>query len=186
MSKSPKNLVIDASIARSVGGEEATYPTSVNCRNFLQTVLDRGHKMVFTLEIKKEWDRHQSKFADRWRRTMLARKRLVYIKDPSDRQELWNIIESTIEADNDDEFHNKKEAMFKDFHLLEAALETDKTIAALDERVRKLFAIASKQAKEIREIVWVNPDRIEEEQPIAWLENGAEFDSDRTLDIGEV
>lgn len=181
MSKSSKNLVIDASVARSTGGENATYPTSVNCRDFLQAVLDRDHKMVVTSDIKKEWDRHQSKFADRWRRRMLAKKRLVYLKELCDRQELWKIIESTIEAEIDDEFYNKREAMFKDFHLLKAALETDKTIVALDEIVRKLFAKASEQAKEIREIVWVNPDRIEKEQPIAWLNNGAEFESDRTL-----
>ncbi|MGK7928754.1 MAG: hypothetical protein AB4290_26540 [Spirulina sp.] len=177
MSKSSKNLVIDASVARSAGGEDATYPTSVNCRNFLQTVLDRGHKMVMTSDIKKEWDRHQSRFADIWKRTMIAKKRVVYLKELRDRQELWQIIESTI----DEETYKQGEAMFKDFHLLEAALETDKTIVALDEVVRKLFAKASEQAREIGEIVWVNPDRIDEEQPIPWLKNGAEFASDRTL-----
>ena len=89
MSKSSKNLVIDASVARSAGGEDATYPTSVNCREFLKAVLDRGHKMVMTSDIKKEWDKHQSTFTDIWKRKMIAKKRFVYIKELRDRQELW-------------------------------------------------------------------------------------------------
>lgn len=181
MSKFSKNLVIDASVARSAGGEEATYPTSINCREFLKTVLEYGHNIVMTSEIKQEWDRHQSKFANIWKRKMIAKKQWFYVKELGDRQELWTIIESTIEAEIDNEYHNKREALFKDFHLLEAALETDRTIVALDDRVRKLFANVSEQAREMREIVWMNPDRIEEEQPLVWLSNGAEWESDRTL-----
>lgn len=38
--KASKHLVIDASVARSSGGENAMYPTSKNCRDFLKAVLE--------------------------------------------------------------------------------------------------------------------------------------------------
>jgi hypothetical protein len=47
-----KNLVIDASIARSCGDEKATYPTSVRCRNFLLETQASQHRIVFTPDIK--------------------------------------------------------------------------------------------------------------------------------------
>jgi AAA15 family ATPase/GTPase len=37
------------------------------------------------------------------------------------------------------------------------------------------------QVNELKDIVWVNPDKLEEEKPIEWLEKGAEAESDRLL-----
>jgi len=55
-------LVIDASIARAAG-DVSMHPTSRNCRDFLQAVLDTCHRMALTTPIKEEWNRHQSRFA---------------------------------------------------------------------------------------------------------------------------
>ncbi len=41
--KDSKRLVIDASIARSAGGNEATIPCSKHCRDFLKSVLEICH-----------------------------------------------------------------------------------------------------------------------------------------------
>ena len=76
---------------------------------------------------------------------------------------------------------NEIEDMQKDFHLLEAALATDQTIISLDETIRQLFARASQRVGEIRDIVWVNPDRTEEEEPLVWLQNGAPPEDHRKL-----
>ena len=46
--KVSKRLVIDASVARAAGGEDATYPISVSCRDFLKAVLDLSHRVVMT------------------------------------------------------------------------------------------------------------------------------------------
>ena len=73
------------------------------------------------------------------------------------------------------------EVMRKDFHLLEAARSTDQAIISLDETVRGLFARATQHVGEIRDIVWVNPERTEEEEPIEWLKNGAPPDDHRKL-----
>ena len=57
----------------------------------------------------------------------------------------------------------EREAARKDCHLLYAALESDRTVASLDETIRRLFAAACPAAVEIRDVVWVNPDRDDDE-----------------------
>jgi hypothetical protein len=170
-----KRLVIDASVARSSGGEEATYPTSVHCRDFLKAVLDICHKVVMTPDIKEEWNKHQSEFARKWRSQMVARRKFEFLDIPVN-DELWEKIDSLAGS-------NKQRAeMFKDLRLLEAAMATDKIVISLDDNTaRKFFGRAAAQVDELRNLVWVNPDKIEEEKPIEWLEKGAEAESDRLL-----
>ena len=105
---------------------------------------------------------------------MIARKRFVYINPPQN-SPLSDKIEITANRERD------IEALQKDLHLLQAALVTDQTIISLDETVRQLFKQASQQVGEIRDIIWVNPDRTAEEQPIAWLQNGAPPEPHRQL-----
>jgi hypothetical protein len=56
---------------------------------------------------------------------------------------------------------------------------TDKTIISLDDTVRKIFDKAAVQVGKLRNVVWVNPDKIEEEKLIEWLEKVAEVESTR-------
>jgi len=171
-----KRLVIDASVARSAGGEEATYPTSVHCRDFLKAVLDICHKVVMTPDIKEEWNKHESDFARGWRRRMVAKRKFEFLDIPVN-EELWEKIDKIAWSDR------QRAEMFKDLRLIEAAMATDKTVISLDDKTaRKFFARAAVQVDELKDIVWVNPDKIEEEKPIEWLEKGAEAQSDRLLE----
>ena len=169
-----KRLVIDTDVAQAAGSETATHPRAKHCRDFLQEVLLLGHSVVMTQEISNEWKRHRSSFARRWRVSMDARKKVYRVNAPVD-EELRNKIEKT--ATNQDEI----EDMQKDFHLLEAAWATDQTIISLEEIIRQLFARAAQRVGEIRDIVWVNPERTEEEEPLVWLQNGASPDDHRKL-----
>ena len=161
-----KRLVIDADVARAAGSETATHPRAEHCRDFLNAVLSLSHRMVMTEQINNEWKNHQSRFARRWRVSMDARKKIDRI-DPPENAELQAKVTTTTNNENE------IEVLQKDFHLLQAALVTDQTIISLDETVRQLFKQASQSVGEIRDIIWVNPDRTAEEQPIAWLQNGA-------------
>jgi len=170
-----KRLVIDASVARSSGGEDATYPTSVHCRDFLQAVLDICHKVVMTPDIKEEWDKHQSIFALRWRRRMVAKGKFVFLNVPADK-ELWDKIDQIAGTDR------QRREMFKDLRLLEAAIATDKTVISLDDKTaRRFFSQAASEINTLKQIVWVNPDKVEEETPIEWLESGAKPEFERLL-----
>ena len=170
-----KRLVVNASVARAAGGQEATVSVSINCTEFLETFRDEcPHHILMTPELSEEWNAHQSNFAARWLKSMIARKRFDYITPPQDIA-LSDKIDTTATRAKD------IEAMQKDFHLLQAALATDQTVISLDETVRGLFKRASQQVGEIRNIIWVNPDRIVEEQPITWLQNGAPPEPHRQL-----
>ena len=169
-----KRLVIDADVARASGSERATHPRAEHCRDFLNAVLSLSHRMVMTEQINNEWKNHQSRFARRWRVSMDARKKIDRI-DPPENAELQAKVTTTTNNENE------IEAMQKDFHLLQAALATDQTVVSLDETIRGLFKRASQQVGEIRNIIWVNSDRTAEEQPIAWLQNGAPPEAHRQL-----
>ena len=173
-SRDSKRLVIDTDVAQASGDEDATDPRAINCRDFLKEVRSQDHWVVMTREISDEWKRHQSRFALEWRVSMDARRKIDRINPPED-EELQDKITNT--ASDKDEI----EALRKDFHLLHAALTTDQTIISLDETIRRLFKQASQQVGEIRNIIWVNPERTAEEQPIVWLQNGAPPEPHRRL-----
>ena len=159
-SRDSKRLVVNASVARAAGGEGATALVSINCTEFLETCRDEcSHHIVMTPGLSDEWAEHQSKFAATWLRAMIARKRFDYIEPPMN-QALRDEIEGT--AISEDEI----EDMQKDFHLLEAAQATDQTIISLDGTIRRLFAQATQGVGEIRDIVWVNPERTADEEPL--------------------
>ena len=178
-SRDLKRLVVNASVARAAGGVEATALVSVNCTEFLETFRDEcPHHVVMTPELSEEWEENQSKFAATWLRSMIARKRFHHETPPAN-QALRDEIEGTAISENE------IEDMQKDFHLLEAARATDQIIISLDETIRRLFARAAQRVGEIRDIVWVNPERTEEEEPLAWLQNGAPPEDHRKLRTGE-
>ena len=78
--KQSKRIVIDASIARSAGGEDVKKPMSSDCRKFLMAILNICHHIVLTKDISKEWNKHQSNFTRKWRKSMAARKKIFKIE----------------------------------------------------------------------------------------------------------
>jgi len=172
-SKVSRALVVDASVARSSGGEEATYPTSKNCRDCLKTILALPHRVVMSQPITDEWNKHKSAFARGWLVSMTARRRILRV-EPEPLEELRQKLQEIAGRQKD------ADAMLKDFHLIEAALVTDQTVIALDEIVRTLFGTSCQTVGQMKSIVWVNPDK-PEEQPFAWLEAGAEPEKHRQL-----
>lgn len=178
--KQSKRLVIDASVARACGGPQAIHPTSMHCRDFLENVLNICHQVVMTSEIRNEWDKHQSRFALEWRKSMVAKRKLIPLKALSLNQMLWKELEDSATTDK------HRQQIVKDICLLEAALATDKIVISLDDKTaRKYFSQAAQQIQflqdSLKDIVWVNPDHVEQEQPIVWLEKGAPYEENRTL-----
>lgn len=143
-------LVIDASVARASGGIEAVHPTARVVRDFLREVLIICHRAVMTPAIRVEWDRHESVFARKWRRSMVARKKLV-ILDLQESSDLRAAINDGPASEND------KSTMIKDLLLVEAAIATDERIVALDDKVQALFSVESKRIPGLRDIIWINP-----------------------------
>jgi len=156
-----KLLVIDASI---VGQNE--YPTSKQCRDLLNAILDICHKVIITPKISEEWKAHELRFIKRWRRRMDARKKII-IKNPSAKDRLKKKI-------NRQPYDPVTlEAILKDFRLIEASLDSDKIIISLDDTARDYYADLSTHIAEIQSILWLNPAQESFEALFDWLQRGA-------------
>lgn len=176
MAKVSRRLVIDASVARAAGGPAATFPLSKQCRDFLSAVLTISHRVVMTPAIIQEWNIHQSDFARSWRASMVARRKLYLIADPPPYAELLDKLARLPARPR------AHAAMEKDFHLIIAALETDRTVASCDDAARTLFATAARTLGELQAITWVHPGTAD---IVAWLQGGALPEKGRLLGIAE-
>jgi hypothetical protein len=173
LKRKSKRIVIDNSIARSAGGPEAKAPESIYCRDFLIAVMNICHKVVLTDDVKGEWRKHRSNFTRSWLVKMVSKKKAI-IAGNVQNQELRDKIKHFARTDK------QCEAMLKDVLLVEAALATDKIVAARDDTVRNLLSEIADKVIELKYIIWVNPCN-KDEQVIEWLEAGAKYELKRKL-----
>ena len=173
MLKNFRRIIINASVAGAAGGERAIYPTSRNCRDFLYEILHLGHVIVMASEIMTQWKEHGSLYSLKWHVMMIKRKKRIILNNVENDELRQKIITN---APDD----GSRKAMIDDIILIEAAMYADNTIASLDETVRKKYKKMSLKVTEIGQIVWVNPDKIDE-KPIIWLRQGANPDEERKL-----
>lgn len=173
MTCDPRCLVIDADIARSAGGLDAQEGRSKSCRDFLIALRETPHKVVTTETISAEWHKHQSGFTRKWFASMVARKKVCWVKAAAD-EVLRDKV--TVAAKTE----KKCAAMLKDIHLIEAALQVDKIVISMDETVHNCFCEIAQTVGMLKLIVWVNPCK-DAEKPIVWLQNGAAADKERQI-----
>lgn len=189
--KNSKLLVIDASVLKASGDENATYPTSKHCHQFLQNVLEICHRAVLTRDLETEWNNHKSRFGQAWRGKMERRGKLVCIKSLEDADLRTKIYMTDIFLANymaeilaEKLTEKNRLEVKKDIHLIEAALTTDKIVISLDDNTaRRFFTLAAQgveELKELKAIAWVNPNK-PDERPIEWLKNGANAEPERML-----
>jgi hypothetical protein len=151
VAKPSRCLVVDASVASAAG--QTMHPTSFRSREFLGEVLKISHRMVMTVTLAAEWDRHQSLYAARWRAEMRSRKKVVDIADVQNEEVRRQVPVSS--------------AVQKDLHLIEAALATDQIVISLDDRAQ-----AALRVEATKEVTWVNAVA-EGGHVIYWLRDGA-------------
>jgi hypothetical protein len=158
-----KTLVVDASVARAAG-EQGKVESSSRCRQFLDAILECGHRCAMDSELRSEWARHEGGYAKRWRTTMVSRRRVIAVAVLYPQvAPLLDDLETT---------QAKKRAMNKDIHLVEVALLTDRRIVSLDNTVRTHFQTACERIELLRKIYWSNPVA-EGQGAIDWLRRGA-------------
>jgi predicted nucleic acid-binding protein len=170
--KTSKAIVVDASVLRSAGLTEN--PSSIRCREVLETMRDYCHRAVVTEEIRAEWRTHASGFAVRWLAAMTARKKLEEISLVGDASDLPSQFDACLDVPA------HRAAVAKDVHLLLAALEADRTIITRDHRLRQILNGAAVRVGQLHQIVFANPD-VEAEEVTAWLNRGAPFEKKRCL-----
>lgn len=177
LKKTPSQcFVIDASIAKAAGDFGSQHPIGSQCRDFLQKIRGVCHRMAWNNAIEAEWDRQQSNFTKTWFVSMFNLGKIRKVAD-APRADFREAV--VIHSPNE----GATKAMLKDAHLIEAALETDRRIASLDDTARGHFSRMSQAYEELCAIHWTNPAS-ERKACLEWLEAGAPEDADRLLDVG--
>jgi predicted nucleic acid-binding protein len=159
-----RRIVVDTNVARSAS--ESQHPISDACRQVLQTIIEKQHRVVLTATQKEEWQKHKSAFTRGWLVQMASKKLWHPLKPEPDSGITDRIyqLECTAKA---------RREMLKDAHLLENALATDHAIVSQETNVLALFIKHAQPLQIPRPVAWVNPV----ESPvacIAWLEKGAD------------
>jgi hypothetical protein len=162
-----RSLVIDASVAAAAGSPGAEDTGSKACHATLEAALRICHRMVLADAIVREWRRHESTFALRFRTEMLMRDAKTH---PVSSAQDQGLRESLLAAERDTQQH---EALLKDAHLIEAALRADCIIISCDGKARRRLARVASHVDELADIVWVDPVERQADWVVSWLEDGA-------------
>lgn len=166
-------IVIDASVVRAAGPEDASHPTSRNCRDTLQLILGVCHRVASTPAIRVEWEKHRSNFFVRWLVTMESRRKVEAF--PSGAHE--HIHTAIVEAC---ESLKDRRVISKDFLLLEAAIQADNIILSLDKPALEVCKKIVESVPALEAVIWTNPDKNFDECA-AWLRSGAKHFKKLTL-----
>ena len=157
-----KLLVVDASVLRASGAEDAVHPVPANCRDLLKLILEVCHRTAVTDPIVEEWNRHQSRFARQWRGSMNARGKMqrVDATDCSDIRAMMHQPQALTATEVD--------AGEKDLHLVAAARSSDRIIISGDNAAQSVFRKLTSATRAIADVLWIDPVR--EIDPLrAWL-----------------
>jgi hypothetical protein len=171
--KNGKRLVIDANIARSAGTTEV--PSSSYSRICLNAVLDADYIAVFNKALRQEWRKHASLHATRWRVSMVARRR-IEDKEGAEFAHHLDRVCACLERTS------SKDALRKDFHLIQSALATEQLILSNEKEFPRFVASACNAVKVLLQLHYANP-AVEGDACILWIKAGAEKVADRRIDV---
>ena len=112
-------------------------PQAGLCSQILQDIMQICHRVAISQEIADEWDKHQSTVAKKWRRSMVAKKKLktqFLAGIDAIRADLENQVNEKVP----DAHSKKKSELQKDLHLLTATAATDGVLITNDQKLKDL------------------------------------------------
>lgn len=171
-------IVVDASVARAAG--ESGKPQPEACRQSLLAILNHGYRLAMSAPLRAEWMKprsdnalpYASLFALRWLTQMQSAGRVEEItlaENSALRQRCLQALQE------DRQTVTSVEAVSKDLHLVETALQADRRVLSLDIRIVHHLEKLQEIAAEICSVMWVHPVKHPAE---AWLREGAPEKSD--------
>jgi rRNA-processing protein FCF1 len=116
------------------------------CRKALEAILRICHRVAVTSDIREEWNRHESRFSRKWRRSMAARRKPV-----------CEVLPKRVELDTAGLTARERASVEKDRRLIEAALSADRIIVTRDDALRGTLAKSPGNARVLGSIIWINP-----------------------------
>ncbi|WP_197988837.1 hypothetical protein [Streptomyces pactum] len=142
----------------------------------MEQIQDVGHYVAMNKSLFQEWQKHRSKFSLQWLSYMQRRGKVRFVEC---HDEKVKILAECIEVTESITL-KQKDAVRKDFLLVQCAWASDELISSLDEKMRSLLSVLSSECAEIGSVVWVNPAR-EEDGAVEWARAGARVEEHRKL-----
>ena len=161
-------LVVDTDVARAAGDTEGR---SICCTEILKAINEAKLHIHFGRLIDDEWLKHRSSFTVGWYAEMLRRGR-VDLTQAEECQALGEHLRTLHSS------HNHSSIMWKDRHLVDAALARNFRIVSGDKLARKAFRKTALPAVPILgSLYWAQADEGDAgAYAIQWLRNGAPDD----------
>jgi len=152
-------IVVDATILRGASSTDGGPPEGARCRSVLQAILEICHRAVVPPALADEYDRHASRYGQRWRAAMARRGKVLDTPArETGRARGWMQGKHFTTAE--------RAVVVKDLHLVLAAWEKGAVILSGDNKARSLFARLS----DLATIGWAQVGARGVE---AWLRGGA-------------
>ena len=122
----------------------------------------------------KEWDDHASRFARRWRVEMILTEKIL---QDIEGEEYSYLLDGACAV-----LTTEKDALAKDFHLIQSALAAGQLIVSIERRFPQIVSLASRTVLELAQLYYANPD-VEGDECIRWIRDGAEKDVKRQIEV---
>lgn len=166
-----RGIVIDANVARAAGGRPRGDSCSTSCRLFLLEQKQQGIGLVMTPAVWEEWNTHASAFAKQWLTAMMSRGLVVRpaVRRVACVPTIKQLVPETTMC-----------VILKDLLLIEAANASGQLVCSHDKEARSAFGKVACRAREIGNIVWVDPCEADE-SPLTWLRANAPWSRARAL-----
>ena len=169
-------IVVDVSVARSAGASGKPEPEA--CRRALVAIRDSGHRVAMSPAVFGEWMKlakmksgisrsYASIIAIQWLKDMQSSGRVDHIALETDselRQRALHGLQSHSRTSS------SARPVAKDFHLVETAMQSDKRVLSLDQRMFDHLGNLQEITNEVCAVMWVNPINDPAEE---WLIAGA-------------
>lgn len=159
------HIVIDASVARSVG-DPALHPTAVACLRLVR-LLERKEcatGALMTPALHDEWRVHASRLMTSWLASMESRGRVRREPDRPVRD-----LRNAVAAVGDEGI---RAALEKDIHLSESAILNGLPVASRDDRQKSFLRDLAHGYPAAGRIQWLNPVSDDREDWEPWIEAG--------------
>lgn len=182
--RNSRQIVVDANLTYASGNlkfnpliDPAIASVPDRNRQCLQAIFEESHLAVFGRKLFEEWSRHAKKgtHARDWLNRMMKKGRIVL----EDGENFANLAASACACLSAD---GEKEALAKDFHLIQTALATGQLILSNERRFPRYVMLACPTVREFSALYYANP-AVEGDACRLWIKAGAEKDADRRIDV---
>ena len=169
-------IVVDVSVARGAGASGKPQPEA--CRHVLAAIRDHDHMVAMSPDVYDEWMK-LTKTKDGDSRTYASIIAIQWLKDMRSSGRVVDITLETASELRQRALHGLQSSrqtsssagpVAKDFHLVETALQSDKRVISLDQKMFTHLVHLQEITNEICAVMWVNPVHDPAEE---WLIAGA-------------